>query len=219
MPDVSRPRAVADDPADAVPPVTLQDERRAQILEAARICFSRSGFHGASMGQICAEARMSPGAVYRYFPSKDAIIEAIAEDQREMAKATMSGFFEGGSLVDRITRVGMAYLRSSKTSHCGALMVEVCSETIRNSSVASRFHQIEEEVRATFIGALKESQAAGEIDPDLDPDYATLALFAIGDGLMLRLELEPGTDIDRLEPYLRRLVEGLLLARPDRSTR
>ncbi len=161
---------------------------------------------------------MSPGAVYRYFPSKDAIIEAIAEDQREMAKATMSGFFEGGSLIDRITRVGMAYLRSSKISHCGALMVEVCSETIRNSSVASRFHQIEEEVRTTFIGALKESQATGEIDPDLDPEYATLALFAIGDGLMLRLELEPGTDIERLEPYLRRLVEGLLLARPDRST-
>ncbi len=54
---------------------SAQDQRRVQILDAARACFASAGFHGASMHQICAEARMSPGALYRYFPSKDAIIE------------------------------------------------------------------------------------------------------------------------------------------------
>jgi TetR/AcrR family transcriptional repressor of uid operon len=37
----------------------LQSDRRAGILAAAQRCFVRSGFHGASMQEICAEAGMS----------------------------------------------------------------------------------------------------------------------------------------------------------------
>ena len=36
----------------------LQSDRRAEILAAAQRCFVRSGFHGASMQDICAEAAM-----------------------------------------------------------------------------------------------------------------------------------------------------------------
>ena len=51
--------------------VQLRYDRRDEILAAAQRCFARSGFHGASMQDICAEAGMSPGNLYRYFPSKD----------------------------------------------------------------------------------------------------------------------------------------------------
>src|SRR5215831_14032247 len=53
--------------------------RRQQILDAARICFIRNGFHVTSMQDVIAEAGLSVGAVYRYFKSKNEIIEAIAE--------------------------------------------------------------------------------------------------------------------------------------------
>ena len=56
----------------------LQADRRAEILDAAERCFIRSGFHQASMQEICAEAKMSPGNLYRYFPSKEAIIAGIS---------------------------------------------------------------------------------------------------------------------------------------------
>src|SRR6476646_7997324 len=59
-----------------------RDHQTQRIMDAAKICFVRSGFQGASMQQICAEAGMSPGALYRYFPSKEAIIEAICEADR-----------------------------------------------------------------------------------------------------------------------------------------
>jgi len=52
------------------------EARRHQILEAARTCFSRQGFHQTTVQDICKEAGLSPGAVYRYFPSKDHIIAA-----------------------------------------------------------------------------------------------------------------------------------------------
>src|SRR5215470_218198 len=77
----------------------LQSDRRAEILAAAQRCFVRSGFHGASMQEICAEAGMSPGNLYRYFPSKEALIAGIAERDRaevaqEFASVDLShGFF------------------------------------------------------------------------------------------------------------------------------
>src|SRR5580765_5821880 len=65
----------------------LQSDRRGEILVAAQRCFVRAGFHGASMQDICAEAGMSPGNLYRYFPSKEALIAGIAErDRAEVAQ-------------------------------------------------------------------------------------------------------------------------------------
>ncbi|HVK80674.1 MAG TPA: helix-turn-helix domain-containing protein, partial [Verrucomicrobiae bacterium] len=60
----------------------LADRRRRQIMDAAIVCFRRRGFHQASMQEICAEAGISAGALYRYFGSKADIIGAIAEESR-----------------------------------------------------------------------------------------------------------------------------------------
>ena len=57
--------------------------RRQQILDAARACFARQGFHQTSIQDICKEAGLSPGAVYRYFPSKDHIIAATSSGCQE----------------------------------------------------------------------------------------------------------------------------------------
>src|SRR5262245_48052330 len=56
------------------------ERRRQQILDAARRCFIRKGFHLTSMQDVFAESGLSAGAVYRYFKSKNEIIHAIATD-------------------------------------------------------------------------------------------------------------------------------------------
>ena len=53
--------------------------RRQQIIDAAYRCFARKGFHQTTMREIYEEASLSPGAIYHYFPSKDAIIQASFE--------------------------------------------------------------------------------------------------------------------------------------------
>ena len=64
-------------------------QRRNQVLDAAAICFRNHGFHGASMAQISKTAGMSPGHIYHYFGSKEAIITAIVErDIEEMVEWT-----------------------------------------------------------------------------------------------------------------------------------
>ena len=48
-------------------------------MAAARRCFIRNGIN-ISVDEICAEAKVSKGALYGYFPSKDAVIQAIADE-------------------------------------------------------------------------------------------------------------------------------------------
>ena len=187
-----------------------KDLRRSQILDAARICFARAGFHGASMQQICSEARMSPGALYRYFPSKEAIIEAIAEEERLKATGVMAVFQEPGSIVDRLMRAAESYFALMRRPGGSELMVEICSESLRNTTVGHRFHCIETDVRGLFFDALARAQATGEIDPSVDIQSAVTMLLAMGDGLVMRFSLDPDVSVDSLLPTLRRAVEGML---------
>lgn len=62
-----------------MPRITEQrrNSQRLAITIAARTCFARRGFHATTMDQIIAEAGMAPNTVYRYFASKDALIEAV----------------------------------------------------------------------------------------------------------------------------------------------
>jgi AcrR family transcriptional regulator len=53
--------------------------RRRQILEAACRCFARRGFRETAMLDICREANLSIGTIYRYFPDKEALILSVAD--------------------------------------------------------------------------------------------------------------------------------------------
>ena len=64
------------------------EARRRQILTAATACFARRGFHATTMQEICRAARLSPGSVYTWFPSKRAIMKALAvQSMRELEEA------------------------------------------------------------------------------------------------------------------------------------
>ena len=64
-----------------------QRARREHILDAALTCFARGGFHATTMQAICREAGVSPGALYVYFDSKEALIAGLCErDRAEFAE-------------------------------------------------------------------------------------------------------------------------------------
>jgi len=49
---------------------------REKVLRAARECFALSGF-GVAVDEIAARAGVGPGTVYRHFPTKEALFEAV----------------------------------------------------------------------------------------------------------------------------------------------
>ncbi len=56
---------------------TVQTSGR--ILDAAERCMARYGLRRVSMGDVAAEAGLSRGSVYRYFPERDALVDAVLE--------------------------------------------------------------------------------------------------------------------------------------------
>lgn len=53
-----------------MPQQARAEETRTRILDAARVCFSRSGYDAASVSDICQEAGVTKGAFYYHFESK-----------------------------------------------------------------------------------------------------------------------------------------------------
>ena len=55
------------------------DDTKARIMEAAEALFLRLGYAKTAVADIAAELDMSPANVYRFFPSKNSIVEAICQ--------------------------------------------------------------------------------------------------------------------------------------------
>jgi len=54
--------------------------RRQAILDAARVCFGRDGYAGATVARIAEEARVSNGLLYQFFHNKDELLEVVLKE-------------------------------------------------------------------------------------------------------------------------------------------
>src|SRR3954451_10464931 len=83
---------------------TALDARRSHILRAAELCFAKSGFRGTTIEDVKREAGVSTGAIYTYFPNKEAMMRALLEAAREertmqLERATQGGGARGQALL------------------------------------------------------------------------------------------------------------------------
>jgi len=194
------------------PNVQLQADRRDEILRAAQRCFVRAGFHGASMQDICAEAGMSPGNLYRYFPSKEAIIAGIAERDRAEVFAQ---FAQADNAPDFLTALeAMArYHFAERSAEEIALCTEIMAESRRNPEIARIMGSFEADVKAKLCEMVRTAGARGDVDADIDVDGVVQMMMTIADGVWWRRALDPDYDADGL---LRQFMDVMryMLGRP-----
>ncbi len=60
-----------------------KDERRSDILAAAKKVFARKGYHSTTIAEIAKAAKLSYGSIYWYFDSKDALFHELMESEGE----------------------------------------------------------------------------------------------------------------------------------------
>lgn len=165
---------------------TLAERRRRQILDAAIVCFGRRGFHRTSMQEICGEAALSAGALYRYFPSKSDIIAAIAEEDRRDSEPLFAAI-AAGEMID-----GICALAAHMVAKCTAkasLFAEVIAETLRDRELSERFAAHEAGTRARLVAAIAAAwrRAPGA---DMTPERAARLVMLMLDGLAMRVMRE-----------------------------
>jgi TetR/AcrR family transcriptional repressor of uid operon len=188
--------------------VQLQADRRGEILAAAQACFARSGFHQTSMQEICAEAGMSPGNLYRYFRSKEDIIAGIAERDRADAVQQL-GAIGQGNFFEGLAQLAKHHLVERSVEEV-ALCAEIMAESRRNPAVARIYQDMEVDMRQRFIALLRSAAERGEVRRDLDFDGTVTVLFALADGLSWRRAVEPSFNTEAVMPIVLGMVEQLL---------
>jgi TetR/AcrR family transcriptional repressor of uid operon len=191
----------------------LQSDRRAEILAAAQRCFVRSGFHGASMQDICAEAGMSPGNLYRYFPSKEALIAGIAErDRAEVGQQFASADLSHGlfAVLEGLAHHHFAVRPDEQVLLC----TEVMSEARRNPEIARISAAFDADVRKWLLDLLRAAAARGDIPGDVDFDGVVTMLMVIADGVWWRRALDPDFDPKAVLPIFMDITRHMLRGRP-----
>jgi AcrR family transcriptional regulator len=189
-----------------------RDRRRRQILDAAMACFDRHGLHATTTDEIVAEAGLSAGAIYRYFDSKDAIIEAVAAERHAHERSLLADALVGNdpraslrSFLDRY----FDWLADPDEQRRRRVNVYVWAESLHNARlagvVASGLAPLDQSVEA-----VRAAVRAGAFPPALDPEPFVRVVLALLQGFVLQQCWDPTVDLQRYRATALATVDALL---------
>jgi AcrR family transcriptional regulator len=152
------------------------DDTRARIMDTAEALFRRLGFAKTAVSDIAAELKMSPANVYRFFPSKSAIVEAICQRcLGELEERAWTVARSRGSAAERIERLVLEVLAYHKENLLTDQRVnDMVLAAIELSWGAIRAHK--EHMRMIFESILRQGIETGEFEA-VDPRETSRLFF------------------------------------------
>ncbi|MEW5964043.1 MAG: TetR/AcrR family transcriptional regulator [Pseudomonadota bacterium] len=186
-----------------------QRARREAILDAAERCFARSGFHRCTMHDICKEAGISPGALYVYFSSKEALIAGLAERDRAEFQSRFAAVAAAPDFLAALSVIGEQYF-VDEPAEKRLMCIEIGVESTRNPQVGETFRSVDTFVNDSFASLFQRLAEQGRIAPELDVATIAKVFAVIGDGMIWRRAVDPAFDGKALMPAIVMLVSKLL---------
>lgn len=202
-------------------PDTHRVARRNEILDAALLCFSRSGLERATLRDISAQSGLSLGTIYHYFPTKALLIAGIQE--RDLANEDQELWDTAPDPSDiawtehyvRFTHDRLGDPRSFDANRVGAMLWAhaLLDDETRLAQIASLRRSKDEVIRA-----VRAQQAVGLVDADLDAESAYHVILAMVIGLVAQKNWEPALDTAKAAAVVRALLTGRYIsAAPDQG--
>ena len=189
---------------------------RVEILEAAITLFARRGFLATTMAELAKAIRMTPGALYWHFPTKeDLLLAAIDELHQRYLNEFVDLLSEHRKLTAReqlisfMNRTGQ-FLRYHR--EYGIFFGMVAAESAdANERVAEALREKLGLYVQVLAGMLRYGQKRQEFRADLEPEQAAHAMIGAYIGLLLQQNLFRATvTYDPVLAWLDRLlVTGL----------
>jgi AcrR family transcriptional regulator len=175
--------------------------RRDQIIDAATARFAVNGFQATGMADVIAASGLSAGAVYRYFRSKDELIEAIVDRVLGRAADRFERLLDEGQAPDPAEAVAAAVdviVSVGETAPVDAtrVAVQAWAEALRNPAVATVAGGAYRTMRGYFVEVARRAQQTGRLPADADPAQLGSALFSLVLGFLLQRlllgDVDPG---------------------------
>jgi AcrR family transcriptional regulator len=195
-----------------MPKVTVEhlNARRAQIMDAARACFGRKGFARSTIQDICREAGLSPGAIYRYFNSKNDIVFAIGDESREAVLGMIEEMKGRHTALEILDCIGERFfgLLAEPIADQGMLAhPELWAETLRNPEMREHTLHSMQAWRDALAALIEKGQGEGVFGREIDPEACAMVLIASFEGLQLQLARNPElVDVHRFYDTMRGLI-------------
>lgn len=187
------------------------EERRNQIMDAAVQRFSRDGFHQTTMDDICAEADMSKGALYRYFSSKEDIVAAMYERSISQETSLVNEVLEQigpvAALVDLAEGV-YARLADPAARDGYRLAVQLWAEAMTNPRIYELQMREFDLWFPVIAGIIQEGQRRGEINEDLDSEMVPRVIGAMFMGIVLQKSWDADVDVDSCCRIVKAMLAG-----------
>lgn len=191
-----------------------QRARREHILDAAEVCFARSGFHRTTMQDICREAEISPGALYVYFASKEDLIAGLAERDRAQFAERFEELSAAPDFMKALASIGEHYF-VDEPAYKRTMCIEIALESTRNPKVGEIYRSVDRYVEECFEKLFTRLAAEGRIAPELDIPTVAKVFSVIGDGMFMRRATDPNVDAKALIGGVMVLIERLLKPVPE----
>ncbi|MFG3618089.1 TetR/AcrR family transcriptional regulator [Nocardia sp. NPDC047654] len=185
------------------------ERRRQQILDAARLCFARRGFHETSMQDVFAQSGLSAGAVYRYFKSKDELITALATETTVSLRVAMADAIGRDPLptpAELITVIAEEVVRRSGPDGPVRLAPQAWALALVHPGAAVMVRETMISMRALWVTYAERMRDKGWLPADADLDAVAKAIIGLLPGFILQHLI-----LDDLDPQtLARGVRTLL---------
>ncbi len=172
-------------------------ERRNRIMDAAMRVFARLGVHQARMDDVAREARMSKGALYWYFRSKEDLLKAILARMFEPDLKLMEELVRQRerSAVERLETMARKALDSLPQMRVTqALLYEFYALAARTGPLQTLIRDYYRRYYELLTELLAQGIEQGELRIQ-NPQRAAMALLAQFEGLFLISVLLPGVDL------------------------
>jgi AcrR family transcriptional regulator len=146
---------------------------RKHILEVAKVAFTRSGA-STSLDEIAKEAGVGPGTLYRHFPTRDALLEAVYRTEVEKLAAAERKFAQTMPPIEALRAwmlLFVDYIAAKK------IIAPALNTLVGGPSkvIEASYAQIHEAIRALVRRAIN----SGEVRSDLDPVDLLKALVGV----------------------------------------
>jgi AcrR family transcriptional regulator len=197
-----------------------RESRRQQILEAARACFARDGFHATTTADIVRESGVSQGTLYLYFETKDDIVVALADD-RHQGEAFLNALAESEpdpvqGLMLMIELYGRT-LGDPQRGDARRVGVQGWAEALRNERIRDSVTVGAARVRRAIVSLIVRGQGAGEVRADVDPEAAARIMIATFQGLILQAVWGESVDFAAVGRLMRRMIASAFLTEAGRA--
>ena len=158
-----------------------KDEVRRRLLDAAQVCLERSGYQDVTTRAILAEAELSTGTFYNYFPSKEHLYEALAEQLlSEDVEHLRQALDEADAPEDGLRRFVTDFLLGGPTP---AMALSVFRSRTAGDDALEAIRGLNGWIIDAFSPMLAEARDQGAVRDDIDPRALVELLDIIWDGM------------------------------------